>query len=62
MSIYVTKGTSVEISYDKKNTRQCKDAEGKANKMLEFIHLNIFFKDKDIIEPLYVSVTKPHLE
>ncbi len=43
-------------------SQQCKDAEGKANRMLGFIKRNFSFKNKDIILPLYNSLVRPYLE
>ncbi len=45
-----------------KFSQQCKDAAGKANRMLDFINRNISFKTKDVILPLYTSLVRPHLE
>ncbi len=42
--------------------QQCKDAAGKANRMLAFINRNFLFKNKDIILPLYISLVRPHQE
>ncbi len=42
-------------------SQQCKDATGKANRMLSFINRN-FLKNKNIMLPFYTSLVKPHLE
>ncbi len=43
-----------------KFSQQCKDAAGKANRIMGFINRN-FFKKKDIVKPMYVSLVRPHL-
>ncbi len=53
-------GDSVTSSF--KFSQQCKDAAGKANRMLGFINRYISFKTKDLILPLYISVVRSHLE
>ncbi len=52
----------VSIASNLKSSQQCKDAAGKANKILGFINSNFTFKNKDIILPLYISLVRPHLE
>ncbi len=43
-------------------SQQCRDAAGKANRMLGFTNRNFSFKNKDLILPLYISLVRPHLE
>ncbi len=50
------------IASSLKFSQQCKDAVGKANRMLGFINRNLSFKNKEIILPLYTSLVKRHLE
>ncbi len=51
----------VTITSSLKFYQQCKDAAGKANRMLGFINRN-FYKNKDIILPLNTRLIRPHLE
>ncbi len=53
---------SVTIASNLKFSQQCKDAAGKAYRMLGFINRNITFMNKEIILPLYNSLVRPHLE
>ncbi len=46
--VQCAKDVSVTIAASLKFSQQCKDAAGKANRMLSFINRN-FFKNKDII-------------
>ena len=61
-SIQCVKDLGVTIASNLKFSQQCKDAAGKANRMLGFINRNFSFKNKDIILPLYISLVRPHLE
>ena len=61
-SVQCVKDLGVSIASNLKFSRQCKDAAGKANRMLGFINRNFSFKNKDIILPLYISLVRPHLE
>ncbi len=56
------KDLGVTIALNRKFSQQCKDADGKANRMLGFINRNIFFRYRDIILPLYISIARLHLE
>ncbi len=64
-SVHCVKDT---IASNLKFSQQCKEAAGKANRMLGFIKRNFSFKNKDIILPLYNSLVRllqfwlPHLE
>ncbi len=58
----VMKDLGVSVASSLKFSQQCKDAAGKANRMLNFINRNISFKTKDVILPLYTSLVRPHLE
>ncbi len=61
-SVQSVKYLGVSITSSLKFSQQCKDAAGKANRMLGFINRNISFKKKDVILPLYISLVRPHLE
>ncbi len=61
-SVQWVKDLSVSVTSSLKFCQQCKDAAGKANRMLGFINRNISFETKDIILPLYISLVRPHLE
>ncbi len=61
-SVHCVKGLRVTIKSSLKFSQQCKEAAGKANRMLGFIKRNFFFKNKDIILPLYNSLVRSHLE
>ncbi len=52
----------VSVASSLKFSQQCKDAAGKAIRMLGFINRNISFKTKDIILPVYTSLIRPHPE
>ncbi len=61
-SVQCVKDFGVTIASSLKFSQQCKDAAGKANRMLGFINRNFSFKNKDIILPLYASLVRPHLD
>ncbi len=61
-SVQCVKDLGVSIASNLKFSQQCKDAAGKANRMLGFINRNFSFKTKDVILPLYTSLVRPHLE
>ncbi len=61
-SIQCVKDLGVTVSYGMKFSQQCKDAAGKANRMLGYINRNISFKTKDVILPLHTSLVRPHIE
>ncbi len=61
-SVQCVKDLGVLLASNLKLFLQCKDAAGKANRMLGFLSKNIFFKSKDIILPLYISLVRRHLE
>ncbi len=56
------KDLGVSVASSLKFSQQCKDAAGKANRMLNFINRNISFKSKDVFLPLYTSLVRPHPE
>ncbi len=58
----MSKILSVMIASSFKISQQCKEAAGKAKRMLGFMKRNFSFKNKDIILPLYDSLIRPHLE
>ncbi len=61
-SVQCVKDLGVTVASSLKFSQQCKDATGKANRMLGFTNRNFSFKDKDVILPLYISLVRPHLE
>ncbi len=61
-SVQCVKDLGVSTASNLKFSQQCKDAAGKANRMLGFINRNFSFKNKDIIVPLYISLVRPHLD
>ncbi len=61
-SVHCVKDLGVSISSNLKFSRQCKDAAGKTNRILNFINKNFSFKNKNLILPLYISSVSPYLE
>ncbi len=61
-SVYCIKDLGLTITSNLKFFQQCKEAAGKANRMLGFIKRNVSFKNKNIILPLYDCLFRPHLE
>ncbi len=61
-SVQCFKDIGVTIASIMKFFQQCKEAAGKANRMLGFIKRNFSFKNKDVILPLYTSLVRPQLE
>ncbi len=61
-SVQFVKDLGITIALSLKFSQQCKDAAGKANRMLGFINRNFSFKNKDVILPLYTSLVRPHLD
>ncbi len=61
-SIQCVKDLGVSVVSSLKFSHQCKDAAGKANRMLGLINRNTSFKTKDVMLPLYTSLVRPHLE
>ncbi len=59
-SVQCVKDLGVSVASSFKFSQQCKDAAGKVNRMLGFIHRNISFKTKDVILPLYTSLVRQH--
>jgi len=60
-SVQCVKDLGVTLMSNLKFLQQCKDAAGKANRMLGYINRNFSFKNKDIILPLYISLVRPHM-
>ncbi len=52
------KDLGVVIASSLKFSQQCKDAAGKANRMLGLINKNFSFKNKDVILPLYITFSQ----
>ncbi len=61
-SVQCVKDLGVSVASSSKFSQQCKDATSKANRMLDFININILFQTKDVILPLYTNLVRPHLE
>ncbi len=61
-SVQSIKDLGISIASSLKFSQQCKDAAGKANRMLSFINRIFSLKNRDIILPLYISLVRPHLE
>ncbi len=61
-SVQCVKDFGVAVASSLKFSQQCKDAAGKANRMLVFINRNISVKTKDVILALYTGLVRPHLE
>ncbi len=61
-SVQCIRDLGVTIASSLKFSQQCKDAAGKANRMLGFINRNSSFKNKAVMLPLYISLVRPHLE
>ncbi len=55
-SVQCVKDLGVSIASNLKFPQQCKDAAGKANRMLGFINRNFSFKNKDITLLLYTTI------
>ncbi len=61
-NVQCVKDIGVSIASNLKSSQQCKDAASKANRMLGLMNRNFFFKNKDTILPLYISLVRPQLE
>ncbi len=61
-SVQCVKDLGVSVASNIKFSQQCKDAAGKANRILGFINRDFSFKSKDIILPLYTSLVRPHVK
>ncbi len=61
-SVQCVEDLGVSAASSLKLSKQCKDAAGKANRMLGFIYRNISFKTKGVILPLHTSLVRPHLK
>ncbi len=61
-SVQGVKDLGVRIASSLTFSQQCKDAAGKANRVLGFMNRNFSFKNKDVILPLYNSLVRPHVE
>ncbi len=60
-SVQCVKDLGVTIASSLKSSQKCKDAACECNSMASFINRN-FFKNKDVILPLCISLVRPHLE
>ena len=56
------KDLGVTISADMKVSEQCGIAASKGNQILRLIRINITYKGKKLIIPLYKAIVRPHLE
>ncbi len=61
-SVQYMQDLGVTLQSSLKFSQQCRDAAGKANRMLGFINEIISLKIKDVILPLYTSLVRPYLE
>ncbi len=57
-SLQCVKDLGVSIVSCHKFSQQCKDAAGKANRMLAFINRNFSFKNKDVMPAMYISLVR----
>ncbi len=57
-SVQYVKDLGVSVASSLNFSQQCKNAAGKANRMLGFINRNISFKTKDVILSLYTSLSQ----
>ncbi len=60
-SVQCVKDLGVTSASGLKFSQQCKEAAGKANRMLDFINRSSSFENKGVIIPLYISLVRPHL-
>ncbi len=60
--VQYVKDLSVTVASTLKFSQQWKDAAGKANRMLGFIDKKFLFKNIDVIQTLYISLVRPHLD
>ncbi len=60
--VQCVKDLGVTVASSLKFSQECKDAAGKAYRMLGFINRNFSFKNKEVILALYISLVRPHLE
>ncbi len=61
-SVQCAKDLGVKIMSNLKFSQQCIDAANEANRMLVLIKRNFFFKNKNVVLPLYTSLVTPHFE
>ena len=59
---YTMGDTELTISADMKVSEQCGIAAAKGNQILGLIRLNIVYKEKELIIPLYKTIVRPHLQ
>ncbi len=57
-SAQLVKDLGVTIASNLKFSLHCKEAAYKANRMLGFINKHFSFKNKDIILPVYISLSQ----
>ncbi len=60
-SVQCVKDLGITVASTLKFSQKCKDAAGKANRMLGFLNRDFSFKNKHVILPLYISLVRPHL-
>ncbi len=56
-SVQCVKDIEATLASSLKSSQQCKDLAGKANEMLGFINRNLSLKNKEILLPLYISLS-----
>ena len=52
----------VTMNANMKVSEQCRIAASKGNHVLGMIRINITYKEKSLIVPLYKAIVRPHLE
>ena len=55
------KDLGVSMNANMKVSEQCRIAASKGNQVLGMIRINITYKDKSLIIPLYKAIVRPHL-
>ncbi len=60
--VHSVKDLGVTVAPTLKFFQQCNEFVEKANRMMGLIKRNFSFKDKDVVQHLYDSYVRPHLE
>ena len=56
------KDLGVSMNANMKVSEQCRIAASKGNQVFGMIRINITYKEKSLIVPLYKAIVRPHLE